>query len=124
MRKVELKKVARQCLIVNFIGLAIVTTGCGVLAMGDDHTQAFDDGFISIRSDARGMRAFGQAMNGLITNGKASPDVDTPYYLGRREEEQEITKRTLIESQPAPQGIWQRLWNTNSQPAAAAEVAK
>lgn len=100
-------------------GVAAATSGCSIV--GSDHTGVWDDGYISIAGDARGMRAFGDAMNGLITNGKATPDADTPFYANRRLEDQEITKRRLIETNPAPQGLWQRMWGqpvNNGQEAA------
>lgn len=95
-------------------GIAAATTGCSTL--GDSHTGYFDDGYISVQGDARGMRAFGDAMNGLITNGKATPDMDTPFYVNRRAEDAEITKRVMIEESEPPQGLWQKLWGAPVQP--------
>lgn len=53
------------------------------------------DGYIAITADARGMDAFGRTTNGWITNGKASPDVDTPAWQTQRLVERERTRREL-----------------------------
>lgn len=45
-----------------------------------------EHGRILISADAEGMRAFSDMQQGLITNGKSSPDVDTPFYSTRREQ--------------------------------------
>lgn len=90
--------------------LGIVScTGCSVI--GSDHTGPWDDGYIHVSGDARGMRAFGDALNGLVVTGKASPDKDTAYHYNRRAEDQEITKREAVRK--APQGFIQKLFAGN-----------
>lgn len=97
---------------------AAVTTGCS--ALGSDHTGPYDEGYFSMQGDARGLRTFADAMNGLVVTGKASPDKDTAYHYNRRAEDTEITKRAFVERNPAPQGLWQKLWGqpTEQQPPA------
>mgnify|MGYP001011298558 CR=1 FL=1 len=58
--------------------------GCSFTAGGDWGTD--DRGKILFSADAEGMAAISDAMQGLINNGKASPDVDTPHYQMRREQ--------------------------------------
>lgn len=44
------------------------------------------DGYFEMRGDAEGLRAFSDYSQGMITNGKASPDVDTAHYQLRKEQ--------------------------------------
>jgi len=41
-------------------------------------------GRIQISADAQGMDAFWDGVQGAITNGKASPDIETDWYSTRR----------------------------------------
>ena len=83
--------------------LATLTIGCGLAAIatlstGCSYPTAFEDGShgrITLSADAAGMRAYGDSLNALITNGKASADKDTSAWRNRREEEQEITTREV-----------------------------
>lgn len=52
-----------------------------------------DEGRILISSDSEGMRAFGDVLNGMITNGKASADSKSAHYELREYQENEKTKR-------------------------------
>lgn len=52
-----------------------------------------DEGRILISSDAEGMRAFGDVLNGMITNGKQTPDTKSSHYELREYQENEKTKR-------------------------------
>ena len=75
------------------VGLAILAalsiTGCGAIYS----PNPLHDGHIAVMADAKGMRSFMDGMNGMITNGKASPDQDTAHWIARKHEEKEITTR-------------------------------
>jgi hypothetical protein len=60
------------------------TSACAVL--GGESVTSGDKGRILISADADGMQAFGDMIQGAITNGKASPDTDTAHYGVRREQ--------------------------------------
>lgn len=49
-------------------------------------------GRVLINADAAGMQAFSDTLNGLVTNGKASPNAETPAWVTRRHY---ITMKTL-----------------------------
>lgn len=53
-----------------------------------------DEGRILISSDAEGMRAFGDVLSGMITNGKQTPDTKSAHYTLREYQENEKTKRS------------------------------
>ena len=72
------------------VASSTVMTGCAA-----SHSMPWEDGHVTISGDPKGIRAFGDAMNGLITNGKASPDKDTAHWINRRHEEAQITERTV-----------------------------
>lgn len=58
-------------------------SACGVAGSsiaGSEH------GHITISADKEGMRAYSDMLQGMITNGKSSPDTDTPYYEMRKEQ--------------------------------------
>ncbi len=74
--------------------------------MATASTPIGSDGHFMMAGDAKGVRAFGDTLNGLITNGKASPDIDTPHWATRRSQESEETKRVY-----AP-GFFQKLFST------------
>jgi hypothetical protein len=44
-----------------------------------------DEGRFLLSSDAEGLRAFGDTLNGLVTEGKASPDIEGAYWKSRNE---------------------------------------
>jgi hypothetical protein len=67
-------------------------SGCGLTG----------EGHILVAGDAQGMRSFGDALNGLVTNGKASADQDTAHWIARKSEDVQLTTR-------AGQGFWQKL---------------
>lgn len=81
-------------------GIAMFFTGCG--STWDAHS-ATADGRILISADAAGMRAFGDTMNGMITNGKATPDVDTAAWKIRKIQEENETVRAVTP------GFWGKL---------------
>ena len=57
-----------------------------------------NNGRILIDADAKGMQAFFDGQNGMITNGKASPDLDTAHWKTRRAQDVEATKREYAPS--------------------------
>lgn len=66
-------------------------TGCGaVLTAGSDSA--------TLTGSPEGIRAMLDGMNGMIVNGKASPDKRTPAIAMRMEQEKEITKRSMARS--------------------------
>lgn len=87
-------------IVVTLAGIFAVlcVTGCSMVA-----PPLNSDGHIALIADAEGMRAFGDTMNGMITNGKAAPNTDTAHWTTRRAQEVEKTRR-----QTAP-GFWQGL---------------
>ena len=82
-----------------WLGIASVMSGCGMVNLPSP-TQ---EGNIVIAGDAKGMRAFGDVMNGMITNGKASPDQDTAHWQHRKNE---VNNETVRAQTP---GFWQKL---------------
>lgn len=72
-----------KCIIV--LAISTVVTGCSSQMMGASNRS---DGGIMIESSAEGMRAFGDVLNGMISNGKASPDQDTAHWQFRKTQEQ------------------------------------
>lgn len=83
MKKYNSKKVAAAFL------LAISATGCGAVYA----PSPLQDGNVALIGDAKGVRAMFDGMNGLVTNGKASADQDTAFWIHRKAEEREITTR-------------------------------
>lgn len=68
-----------RLLAVKLIAIAATASGCGVASYGGDG--------ITITGSPEGIRAYHDGLNGILTNGKASPDaVDTPYYQLRRQQ--------------------------------------
>lgn len=63
------------------VGCLFAATGCTAGA-----TIVPRDGWFEMRGDERGIQAFGDTVNGLVTTGKASPDQDTAYHITRREQ--------------------------------------
>lgn len=71
---------------VILLGCLIGATGCTGGGMG--WLNSSPEGYVDFRvqGDAAGVQAAGDMLNGLITNGKASPDTDTPYWQNRQHE--------------------------------------
>ena len=68
--------------------VAVLSSGCGaMLSVGSDQA--------SLSGSPEGIRAMLDGMNGLIQNGKASPDKTTAHSLMRGEQEREYTKRAM-----------------------------
>jgi hypothetical protein len=83
------KKVAAALLrrIGFMAALAGSLSACGTMSthMPTEH------GRILIDADAKGMQAFGDVLNGMVTNGKASPDKDTAHWQLRKKQAREET---------------------------------
>lgn len=62
-----------------WVAIVVFCSGCTAMA-GEDLFTGQDEGRFLLSADAEGIRAFGDSMNGLITEGKASPDVKSAYW--------------------------------------------
>lgn len=71
------------------LAVPIFCSACGAVYT----PNMLSDGHIAVIADAPGMRAMMDGMNGLVTNGKASPDKDTAHWIHRKAEEREHTMR-------------------------------
>lgn len=68
--------------------LAASASGCtGIVS------DPFSKGYIHIAGDEAGMRAFADMQNGLVAQGKASPDAKGPFFAAREVQEKEETLR-------------------------------
>lgn len=75
------KKTNSKLVAAKLVAIAMASQGCGVASYGGDG--------ITITGSPEGIRSYHDGLNGIITNGKASPDAqDTPYYQLRRTQEQ------------------------------------
>jgi len=68
-------------------GIVMGLSACGTMS---SHLPT-DNGRIIIDADAKGMQAFGDVLNGMVTNGKASPDKDTAHWQLRKKQAREET---------------------------------
>lgn len=59
-------------------------SSCGPMLAGDN-------GYVTCEGDAKGMAAFLDGMNGMITNGKASPDQGTAHWTTRQAQGKDVT---------------------------------
>lgn len=84
--QVRLRREVKRGKRLGLFGAACVTalfaTGCG--------------GFHATIGTSAGIREYHKGMNGLITNGKAESDKDTPYWQTEREAEKERTERDTM----------------------------
>lgn len=73
------------------IGSVFVLSGCaGNLSVAGDQA--------TLSGSPEGLRAMFDGMNGLISNGKASPDKNTAHWKARKLQEKERTKRAIAPS--------------------------
>ena len=87
-----------------FLSSIFLLSGCGaVLTTGDTAT---------LSGSPEGIRAMMDGFGGLITDGKASPDQDTAHWIARKEQEKELTKRSMTPG--FLQGIFQRNGASNT----------
>lgn len=65
--------------------LLLTQVACSSISL--DSIAEGEHGRVLLYADEKGMQAFGDSLNSLITNGKASADTqDTPAYNLRREQ--------------------------------------
>jgi hypothetical protein len=67
--------------------LVISQTACASL-VGESLFTEKEEGRFLLSTDAEGMRAFADGMNGLITTGKSAPNVEDSYWNHRAKETQ------------------------------------
>ncbi len=53
-------------------------TGCSIT--GENLFASEETGRFTLNADAEGLRAFGEAMNGLVVTGKAAPNQGDVYF--------------------------------------------
>ncbi len=70
-----------------FLSSILLLSGCGAVMTTGDHA--------SLSGSPEGIRAMMDGFGGLITDGKASPDQDTAHWIARKEQEKELTKRSM-----------------------------
>lgn len=74
--------------VIAIMAIVSLTTGCTTTG------SMFGGSDIQISATEAGMRAYGDHISAIITNGKASADVDdTPAYKLRREQTAQETER-------------------------------
>lgn len=66
-----------------WLGIGYALSGC---SLGQQ-------GHVVLAADAQGMRAFGDALNGMIAQGKARPGATGAYFAHRNMREGEETRR-------------------------------
>lgn len=59
---------------------AFCLTGVGCTLTGENLFAGAESGRFMLNSDAEGLRAFGEAMNGLVVTGKAEPNKADSYW--------------------------------------------
>lgn len=60
-------------------------------SLGENEEQ----GRVLLYADEKGMQAFGDALTGLVTTGKAAPNMDDPHHELRRHQDQTRRARFL-----------------------------
>lgn len=70
---------------------AVYLSGCGVVSL----PSPMQRGHILVSGDAEGMRAFGDTINGLVSEGKASADIKGAYWQHREATEAQETARAM-----------------------------
>lgn len=63
--------------------LCLAATGCSMNA--ENLFAGNDQGRFTLSADAEGMRAFGEAMNGLVVTGKAQPNQGDSYFITQQQ---------------------------------------
>lgn len=110
LRAVVRARRARNLAVLGILSVGL--TACGA------HVQLpTSEGRILIDADAKGMQAFFDGQNGMITNGKASADKDTAHWATRRAQEAEVTRRDF-----APSLLDKLMGNQVTVPTAAAPI--
>ena len=80
----------------NLAVLGILSVSC--IACSGQMRLPSSEGRILIDADAKGMQAFYDGNNGLISNGKASADIESAHWKLRKKQEVEVTKREFSPS--------------------------
>lgn len=70
---------------------AVYLSGCGVVSL----PSPLQRGHVLVAGDAEGMRAFGDTLNGLVSEGKASADIKGAYWQHREHAEAQETHRAM-----------------------------
>ena len=63
---------------------AFYLTGVGCTLNGENLFAGDETGRFLLSSDAEGMRAFGEAMNGLVVTGKSAPNEEDSYWTTQK----------------------------------------
>lgn len=88
----------RAIKLVSIVTLLSTSACSGML--GSNGLNSSEHGAISITADKEGMRAFSDAMTGMVTAGKASPDIVDAHHQLRGQQERETTTRKAYEALP------------------------
>lgn len=73
----------KELIVIGALWVAVIgLTGCSSL-VGESMFTGKDEGRFLLSADAEGIRAFGDAMNGLVVTGKAAPNVSDSYWNHR-----------------------------------------
>ena len=74
---------------------AFCLTGVGCTLNGENLFAGDETGRFLLSSDAEGMRAFGEAMNGLVVTGKAEPNKADSYW-NTQQQRREIKRFNVV----------------------------
>ena len=84
--KIKVDTMKRTILIPCTLVVAVTATGCTSLSSGNFLTE--EHGGILIAATERGMQAFSDLPNSVITNTRINPDLESPSWKLRREQNQ------------------------------------
>lgn len=86
-----------KVLLLPVFGLTLATqTACSSL-VGESLFVGEDEGRFLISADRAGLEAWSDGMNGILTNGRISPDLESPHWQLRK---QQTTARAFRVSKP------------------------
>lgn len=63
--------------------LCLAVSGCSM--NGENLFAGEEQGRFTLSADAEGMRAFGEAMNGLVVTGKSAPNHQDSYFITQQQ---------------------------------------
>ena len=63
--------------------LCLATTGCSLTT--ENLFAGEETGRFTLSADAEGIRAFGEAMNGLVVTGKSQPNQGDSYFITQQQ---------------------------------------
>lgn len=75
------------------IGVAVASVITGCHSSARVQMPGDTNGYVKFEGDAKGVQAFMDGQNALITNGKASADQATDAWSHRKLQEKEVTAR-------------------------------